>query len=354
MKASSTHFPSLRLSTANSFIICGKFVLNCKMMTSAFTASLTPCVVAQSGRSVQPPTRAVRPAGAPLRLQKTRRSNVAKALDGKLRSDVCDYGTSACARFAHTPFPPAVAVKSASAADAKTEDNFIPVMRPEDLPKGAMSFRNTPCSTCLIARPTSAHSSRNIHHKYCCLSAGVRKEVRVEGKSVLVFWYRNQIYAIEARSPAEGAYSEGFIRAKFTQDFAIECPTTGSMFSLKDGSIVSWYPNNAVLRLLTPASTCRPMEIYPVKLTQDAISVNVTGAASRGQASNLTKGGSDTSLENNNVYGLEPKVYVENTGAEVGEQSGGGIAQVATVGVGILAVSSVVVVALAVFKYITQ
>lgn len=28
---------------------------------------------------------------------------------------------------------------------------------------------------------------------------GTRKEVRVEGVDVLVFWYRNQIYAIEAR-----------------------------------------------------------------------------------------------------------------------------------------------------------
>lgn len=47
--------------------------------------------------------------------------------------------------------------------------------------------------------------------------AGVRKEFDVEGRQVLMFWYRNQIYAIEARSPAEGAYSEGFIKAKFTQ-----------------------------------------------------------------------------------------------------------------------------------------
>jgi hypothetical protein len=45
----------------------------------------------------------------------------------------------------------------------------------------------------------------------------VRKEFDINGRQVLVFWYRNQIYAIEARSPAEGAYSEGFIRAKFTQ-----------------------------------------------------------------------------------------------------------------------------------------
>lgn len=55
-----------------------------------------------------------------------------------------------------------------------------------------------------------------------------------------------------ARSPAEGAYSEGFANAKFTQDYCIECPSTGSLFSLKDGSVVSWYPNNPVLRMLTP------------------------------------------------------------------------------------------------------
>lgn len=46
---------------------------------------------------------------------------------------------------------------------------------------------------------------------------GVRKEVEVDGRSVLIFWYRNQIYCIQAKSPAEGAYSEGFIKAKFSQ-----------------------------------------------------------------------------------------------------------------------------------------
>ena len=39
----------------------------------------------------------------------------------------------------------------------------------------------------------------------------------MDGRQVLIFWYRNQIYAIEGRSPSEGAYSEGFIKAKFTQ-----------------------------------------------------------------------------------------------------------------------------------------
>lgn len=45
------------------------------------------------------------------------------------------------------------------------------------------------------------------------------------------------------------------------QDYCIECPSTGTLFSLKDGSIVSWYPNNPVLRALTPADLCRPLEV---------------------------------------------------------------------------------------------
>ncbi|KXZ49566.1 hypothetical protein GPECTOR_20g421 [Gonium pectorale] len=163
----------------------------------------------------------------------------------------------------------------ASTSGSEQSDNWVPVCRPEDLPKG------------------------------------VRKEVEVDGRQVLLFWYRNQICCIEARSPAEGAYSEGFIKAKFTQDYAIECPSTGSLFSLKDGSIVSWYPNNPVLRVLTPSSYCRPMEIYPIKLTQEAIYVDVSAGTLGGVASTRGRGGAGTSVENNNVFTVQPTVYFE-------------------------------------------
>ncbi|GFR51543.1 hypothetical protein Agub_g13961 [Astrephomene gubernaculifera] len=164
---------------------------------------------------------------------------------------------------------------ASTSATVEDSDNWVPVCRPEDLPKG------------------------------------VRKEVDVDGRQVLLFWYRNEIYCIEARSPAEGAYSEGFIRAKFTQDYCIECPSTGSLFSLKDGSIVSWYPGNPVLRVLTPASYCRPMEIYPVKLTQEAIYVDVSGGSLGGVRTARGRGGAGTSVENNNVFTVQPTVYFE-------------------------------------------
>ena len=234
----------------------------------------------------------------------------------------------------------------AAPSETKADGAFVPVMRPEDLPKGM--FLCVPCAlwSQLFAVPTTTHSL----FLPPLPRPGTRKEVRVEGKSVLLFWYRNQIYAIEARSPAEGAYSEGFIRSKFTQDYAIECPATGTLFSLRDGSIVSWYPNNPVLRVLTPASTCRPLEIYPVKLEQESISVDVSGSTTRAGIPG-TKGGSDTSLENNNVYGLEPKVYVEGSAEE---EVVGGVAQAATAGVAVLAVGAVAAVAVALFRYISQ
>jgi len=174
----------------------------------------------------------------------------------------------------------AAAETAAAAGEAEAQEdptNWVPVFAPEELPKG------------------------------------VRKEVVVEGLNILLFWYRNEIYAIEARSPSEGAFSEGFMQSKFTQNFGIECPATGSVFSLKTGEILDWYPNNPTLRLLTPASTCRRMEVYPVKLTQDAVMVDVANGSLGGVSRVRTKGGSDTSLENNNVFGVEPPVYLEGT-----------------------------------------
>lgn len=175
---------------------------------------------------------------------------------------------------ASTSAPSATAEKAAPAA-SPADDSWVPVMLPEDLPKG------------------------------------VRKEVSVGGSLVLIFWYRNQIYAISSRSPAEGAYSEGFIKAKFTQDYGIICPTTASVFSLKDGSVLEWYPDNPVLRAITPQTGNLP--IYPVKLTQDAIMVSMDKAASRLAP---TRGGADSSLESNNVFAIQPSVYVDESEAE--------------------------------------
>lgn len=212
----------------------------------------------------------------------------------------------------------AVAVRAEPEGGASTstmpppESDWVAVCRPEDLPKGAGAWWG---GTGAGLRP-----KQHLAPPFVAGIAGVRKELEIDGRQVLLFWYRNQIYCTQARSPAEGAYSEGFIKAKFTQvglrksrargrlalraagtccmqagthaglqdgrqharraceragaqpgmrmwprttpqDYCIECPSTGSLFSLNDGSIKSWYPNNSVLRALTPQDTCPPLEV---------------------------------------------------------------------------------------------
>ena len=253
----------------------------------------------------------------------------------------------------------AAASSSAAAAEASSSSSWVPVLRPEDLPKGS------------------------------------RREVRVNGRPVLLFWYRNQvrekregekreffllsflffrereearererhetplfstlflsnpifsptpfppenthtlkkktekknqIYAIEARSPAEGAYSEGFADAKLTQDFCIECPTTKTLFSLKTGEIVAWYPTNPILRALTPRDTCRPLDIFPVRVTQEAISVDAATSSGSGSGSAVpsTRGGADSSIDRNNVYAISPKTYTSDDDFYAPSKASGG------------------------------
>lgn len=136
-------------------------------------------------------------------------------------------------------------------------------------------------------------------------------------------------------------------------------------------SLTCRYPTNPVLRAITPKDTVRNLDVYPVKLTQvsgapllhappvptyrgqqgtvlactttvhtkrayaiapaprhpkavtcrgigvqDAILVDVGGAAStkfQSATSGSGRGGSDTSIDANNVFALQPRVYVEGS-----------------------------------------
>ena len=49
------------------------------------------------------------------------------------------------------------------------------------------------------------------------LPKGERRVIIQDGETILLLWYKDQVYAIENRSPAEGAYTEGLLNAKLTQ-----------------------------------------------------------------------------------------------------------------------------------------
>ncbi|GAV65550.1 Rieske_2 domain-containing protein [Cephalotus follicularis] len=107
------------------------------------------------------------------------------------------------------------------------------------------------------------------------LPKGERRVIIQDGETILLLWYKDEVFAIENRSPAEGAYSEGLLNAKLTQDGCIVCPTTDSTFDLRDGAIKEWYPKNPVLRVLTPA--LRTLFVYPVKTDEENIYISMRG-----------------------------------------------------------------------------
>ncbi|KAK9134356.1 hypothetical protein Syun_013686 [Stephania yunnanensis] len=109
------------------------------------------------------------------------------------------------------------------------------------------------------------------------LPKGERRVILQDGETILLLWYKDEVFAIENRSPAEGAYSEGLLNAKLTQDGCIVCPTTDSTFDLKTGDIKDWYPKNPVLRVLTPP--LRKLFTYPVKIEDENIYISLGGAS---------------------------------------------------------------------------
>lgn len=49
------------------------------------------------------------------------------------------------------------------------------------------------------------------------LPKGERRVIIQDGETILLLWYKDDVVAIENRSPAEGAYTEGLFNAKLTQ-----------------------------------------------------------------------------------------------------------------------------------------
>lgn len=117
------------------------------------------------------------------------------------------------------------------------------------------------------------------------LPKGERRVIVQDGETILLLWYKDDVYAIENRSPAEGAYSEGLLNAKLTQDGCIVCPTTDSTFDLRSGEIKDWYPNNPVLRALTPP--LRTLFVYPVKTDDANVYIDMGEAASSDASSEI-------------------------------------------------------------------
>ncbi|XP_059297311.1 uncharacterized protein LOC132050201 [Lycium ferocissimum] len=141
------------------------------------------------------------------------------------------------------------------------------------------------------------------------LPKGERRVIIQEAETILLLWYKDAIFAIENRSPAEGAYSEGLLNAKLTQDGCIVCPTTDSTFYLQNGAIKEWYPNNPVLRVLTPA--LRSLFVYPVKTDDENIYISMRGGKADASAEIVFSGKAQPGVTASDVNVDEVRMVVD-------------------------------------------
>ncbi|XP_018685271.2 uncharacterized protein LOC103995965 [Musa acuminata AAA Group] len=140
------------------------------------------------------------------------------------------------------------------------------------------------------------------------LPKGERRVIIQDGETILLLWYKDDVVAIENRSPAEGAYTEGLFNAKLTQDGCIVCPTTDSTFELRTGEIKEWYPKNPVLRVLTPP--LRKLYVYPVKLDGENIYISMRGG-SAGSAEIVFSGRAQPGMTASDVNVEEVRMVVD-------------------------------------------
>eukprot|EP00270_Netrium_digitus_P019774 TRINITY_DN789_c0_g1_i2.p1 TRINITY_DN789_c0_g1~~TRINITY_DN789_c0_g1_i2.p1 ORF type:complete len:296 (+),score=64.18 TRINITY_DN789_c0_g1_i2:46-933(+) len=143
------------------------------------------------------------------------------------------------------------------------------------------------------------------------LPRGERRLVRQDGQEILLLWYRGEIFAIENSSPSEGAYAEGFLNAKLTQDGCIVCPTSSTTYDLKTGAIRDWYPTNPVLRFLT--RPIRDLNVYAVKLDNFQICVNMGGGAASGVAAEVMFGQSRVGQTADDVAVDEVRMIIDES-----------------------------------------
>ncbi|EHA8587046.1 hypothetical protein COCNU_scaffold001336G000090 [Cocos nucifera] len=174
-----------------------------------------------------------------------------------------------------------------------TEVSKVEKGEPEVVPKGGDDGKNWVPVVPLAALPK-----------------GERRVIIQDGETILLLWYKDEIFAIENRSPAEGAYSEGLLNAKLTQDGCIICPTTDSTFDLRTGAIKDWYPKNPVLRALTPA--LRTLFVYPVKTDAENIFISMKGVQSEGSAEIVFSGKANPGVTASDVNVEEVRMVVDD------------------------------------------
>lgn len=105
------------------------------------------------------------------------------------------------------------------------------------------------------------------------LPKGDRLVLEHNKESVILFWFKGKIYALENRSPAAPMFEEGFAKAVISEDGLVTCPITESKYDIRTGATVVWLPKSSLLeKMFSP--TVSDLSVYAVKASPDHIFIH--------------------------------------------------------------------------------
>lgn len=109
------------------------------------------------------------------------------------------------------------------------------------VPRLRYSSKTTTCKAAEASSSVAEASSENWVPvvPLAALPKGERRVIVQDGEAILLLWYKDEVFAIENRSPAEGAYTEGLLNAKLTQVGLNSQPHHHLKFSIKSTSLVN-------------------------------------------------------------------------------------------------------------------
>jgi len=101
---------------------------------------------------------------------------------------------------------------------------------------------------------------------------GMKKQVLVEGREILLARVGGKFYAVSNRCPHMG----GELAAGQLKGTVITCPLHGSQFDITDGRNIRWLKSSGFLSAVSKAiKPPRPLPVYKVRIDGEAILVEV-------------------------------------------------------------------------------
>lgn len=108
----------------------------------------------------------------------------------------------------------------------------------------------------------------------CDLKKNNRQTADINGNKILFIWHEEQVHAVAAHCPH---FKLPLRKGTINDKNELVCPFHKSAFDLDTGKVKCWAPWPAAISgLLCKISKPKPLKVYPTRIENDQIMVDIT------------------------------------------------------------------------------